>query len=64
MIVKLLTEQHKEFLSLKGGCTGSSESILSKMFIVVNHMSRLYYVNVTSTKISYGGPYTWIFYLF
>ena len=27
MIVKLLTEQHLEFLSLKGGCTDSSESI-------------------------------------
>ena len=26
MIVKLLTERHLEFLSLKGGCTGSSES--------------------------------------
>ena len=26
MIVKLLTEHHLEFLSLKGGCTGSSES--------------------------------------
>ena len=26
MPVKLLTEQHLEFLSLKGGCTGSSES--------------------------------------
>ena len=26
MIVKLLTEQHLEFLSLKGGYTGSSES--------------------------------------
>ena len=25
MIVKLLTEQHLEFLSLKGGCTGSFE---------------------------------------
>ena len=31
MIVKLLTEQHLEFLSLKGGCTGSSESTLVKM---------------------------------
>ena len=29
--VKLLTEQHLEFLSLKGGCTGSSESTLVKM---------------------------------
>ena len=28
---KLLTEQHLEFLSLKGGCTGSSESTLMKM---------------------------------
>ena len=26
MIGKLLTEHHLEFLSLKGGCTGSSES--------------------------------------
>ena len=26
MIVKLLTEHHLEFLSLKEGCTGSSES--------------------------------------
>ena len=31
MIVKLLTEHHLEFLSLKGGCTGSSESTLVKM---------------------------------
>ena len=31
MIVKLLTEHHMEFLSLKEGCTGSSESTLVKM---------------------------------
>ena len=31
MIVKLLTEHHLEFLSLKGGCTGCSESKLAKM---------------------------------
>ena len=31
MTVKLLTEQHLEFLSLKRGCTGSSESTLVKM---------------------------------
>ena len=31
MSVKLLTEQHLEFLSLKGGCTGLSESTLVKM---------------------------------
>ena len=31
MIAKLLTEHYLEFLSLKGGCTGSSESTLVKM---------------------------------
>ena len=31
MTVKLLTEQHLEFLSTKGGCTSSSESTLVKM---------------------------------
>ena len=31
MIVKLLTEHQLEFLSFKGGCTGSSESALFKM---------------------------------
>ena len=31
MSVKLLTEHHLEFLSLKGGCRGSPESTLVKM---------------------------------
>ena len=31
MTVKLLTEHHLEFLSLKRGCTGLSESTLAKM---------------------------------
>ena len=31
MIVKLQSEHHLEFLSLKGGCRGSSESTLVKM---------------------------------
>ena len=31
LTVKLLTEQHLEFLSLKGGCTSLSESIHVKM---------------------------------
>ena len=31
MSVKLLTEHHLEFLSLTGGCIGSSESTLVKM---------------------------------
>ena len=31
MVVKLLIEHHLKFLSLKGGCTGSSESTHVKM---------------------------------
>ena len=31
MIAKLLTEHHLEFLSLKGGCKGSSESTHVKL---------------------------------
>ena len=31
MNIKLLTEHHLEILSLKGGCTGSSESTFVKM---------------------------------
>ena len=31
MSVKLLPDNNLEFLSLKGGCTGSSESTLVKM---------------------------------
>ena len=31
MIVKLLTEHHLKFVSLKGGCRGSSESTIVKM---------------------------------
>ena len=40
MIVKLLTETHLEFLSLKEGCRGSSESTvqMSKCHIVGNLM--------------------------
>ena len=41
MIVKLLTEHQLELVSLKGGCTDSSESTLIKMPIVENHVSRL-----------------------
>ena len=44
MSVKLLTEYHFEFLSLKGGCTVSEARLnlhLSKCHIVGNHMSWL-----------------------
>ena len=33
MIVKLLTEHHLEFLGVKGGCRGSSESTHVKMLL-------------------------------
>ena len=35
MSFKLLTEKRLEFVSLKGGCTGLSESTLVKMHCVV-----------------------------
>ena len=41
MNIELLIEHHMEFLSLKEGCTGSSESTLVKMPHVGNHMLRL-----------------------
>ena len=43
MIVKALTEHHLEFLSLKGGCRGSSKSINVKMpHCWKSHSSKLY----------------------
>ena len=48
MIVKLLTEHHLEFLNLKRGCTGSSESTLVKMSNCwKSHGMYLYQVNIT-----------------
>ena len=45
MIVKLLTEHHFEFLSLKGGCRGLSESTFVKMLHFGKNMSRDIYRN-------------------
>ena len=42
MIIKLLTEHHLEFLSLKGVCRGSSESTLVKM----SNCSKLLELNI------------------
>ena len=53
MSVKLLTKHHFEFLSLKGGCTGSSESTLVKMphcwksHVVAQIVSHLSYHDAT-----------------
>ena len=41
MSVKLLTEHHLEFRSLKGSCTGSSESTLVKMNCLKSHVTML-----------------------
>ena len=51
MSVKLLTEHHLEFLSLKGGCRGSSEYKLVKMSIVGNLMPRLSWLNPLLTNL-------------
>ena len=41
MTLRQLTEHNLELLSLKGGCTSSSQSTHAKCHIVGNHMSRL-----------------------
>ena len=47
MTVKLLTEHHLEFLSLKGGCTGSSESTLFKMpHCWKSHVTAQYFTSI------------------
>ena len=46
MTVKLLTGHNLDFLSLKGGCTGSYESTHVKFHIVGNHMSLKYSMTV------------------
>ena len=58
MSVKQLTEHHLEFLSLKGGCIGSSESTLVKMphcwkSHVTAHMDHFRLGNVPSSVLSY-----------
>ena len=56
---KLLTEHHLEFLSLKGGCTGSSESPVVKMpHCCKSHVAaQLYCASdyIASHRISGGG---------
>ena len=45
MRVKLMTEHHLEFLILKGGCTGLSESTLVKMpHCWKSHVAAHYYI--------------------
>ena len=39
MNIKLLTEHHLEFLSLKGGCTGSCQNVTFFISFVVAHIA-------------------------
>ena len=54
MSVKLLTEHRLEFVSLKGGCTGSSESTLVKMRHCVAAQFMIYWLR-TNAYDSYLG---------
>ena len=56
MSIKLLTEHHLEFLSLKEGCIGSSESSLVKMPNCGNHMPWLISYISCSCDTIYGSP--------
>ena len=44
MIVKLMTEHHLQFLSLKGGAQARLSLHMSKCNIIGNYISRLNYV--------------------
>ena len=59
MIVKLLTEHYLEFLSLKGGCRGSSESTihLSKCHIVGNDSYNIYIMTLKNKPKQLTLPY-------
>ena len=59
MIVKLLTEHHLEFLSLKGGCRGSSESTLVK---IVNLLEISCHYLFTHNKFNGNGFSWWCLY--
>ena len=56
MIVKLLTELRLEFLSLKGGCSGSSEAIHVKMSNCwISHTAAHMIVCLMNQGMSFGG---------
>ena len=55
MIERLLTEHHLEFLSLKGGCKGSSESTLVKLLKIscqgsFRNVMRLNEINLITSR--------------
>ena len=62
MSVKLLTEHHLEFLRLKGGCTGWSESIHVKMPHCWKSRLILQAQEVGQLRKMFGMDYQGIFY--
>ena len=63
MSVKLLTEHHLVFLSLKGGCTSSSESTLVKMPHCWKSHARAHIVSISDgDNFSYTFKYLKIYY--
>ena len=52
MIVNLLAEHYLEFVSLKGGCRGSSESTLVKMSNFWKYHAAAQMVSMTSKNIT------------
>ena len=63
MIVKLLTEHYLEFVSLKGGCRGSSDSTRFKMsncwksHVIANMSELLLIVNASILSQQRGAIY-------
>ena len=54
MTIKLVTEYHLEFLSLKGGCTGSLESTLVKMpYCWKYHLVANYHVQIICSLLEW-----------
>ena len=54
MTVKLMTEHHLEFLSINGGCTGSSESAPVKMLHCwKSHVAAHFFVDTTEIWVEY-----------
>ena len=64
MIVKLLTEHHLEFLSLKGGCRGSSKSTHVKCHIVGNLMPNSCKISQHARVKLFGDSHAYISKLF
>ena len=60
MIDKLLTEHNLEFLSVKGGCRGSSESTLVKISTCLEITCHGSYVKDTYLRTQ-GKMYLWLY---